>query len=79
MCNSKYILIYIYIYKIKVLSVHWSKSRQIFVAHVLSKVMNENTHNKIQVCLSVCFHGFREKLLTINVKTADGIIIKFHI
>ena len=44
----------IYIYKIKVLSVHWSKSRQILVAHVASKVMNENTLNKIPVWLSVC-------------------------
>ena len=39
--------------EIKVLSVHWSKSRHILVAHV-SNVMNENTLNKIPVCLSVC-------------------------
>ena len=39
----------------KVLSVHWSKSRHILVAHVSNKVMNENTLNKIPVvCLSVC-------------------------
>ena len=44
----------IYIYKIKVLSVHWNESRQILVAHVSSKVMNENTRKKISVCLSVC-------------------------
>ena len=44
----------IYIYKIKVLSVHWSKSRHTLVAHVSNKVMNENTLNKIPVCLSVC-------------------------
>ena len=34
------------VYKIRLLSVHWSKSRQILVAHVSSKVMNENTLNK---------------------------------
>ena len=68
-----------YIYKIKVLSVHWSKSRHILVAHVSNKVMNENTLNKMPVCLSVCFRGFREKLFTIHVKTAEGIIMKFHI
>ena len=68
-----------YINKIKVLSVHWSKSRQILVAHVSNKVMNENTLNKIPVCLSVCLRGFREKFLTIHVKMAEGIIIKFHI
>ena len=67
------------IYKIKVLFVHWSKSRQILVAHVSSKVMNENTLNKIPVCLSVCLRGFRENLLTIQVKTAEGNIMKFHI
>ena len=39
------------IYKIKVLSVHWSKSRHILVAHVSNKVMNENTLNKIPVCM----------------------------
>ena len=61
------------------MSVHWSKSRHILVAHVSNKVMNENTLNKIPVCLSVCFHGFREKLLTIHLKTAAGIIMKFHI
>ena len=44
----------IYIYKIKVLSVHWSKSRHILVAHVSNKVMNENTPNESPVCLSVC-------------------------
>ena len=48
MCKS------IYIYKIKVLSVHWSKSRHILVAHVSNKFMNENTLNKIPVCLYVC-------------------------
>ena len=64
---------------IKVFSVHWSKSRHILVAHVSNKVMNENTLNKIPVCLSVCFRGFREKLFTINLKTAAGIIMKFHI
>ena len=73
----------IYIYKIKVLSVNWSKSRHILVAHVSSKVMNENTLNKIpvclSVCLSVCFRGFREKLFTSHLKTAAGIIMKFHI
>ena len=69
----------IYIYKIKVLSVHWSKSRHILVALVSNKVMNENTLIKIPVCLSVCFRGFREKLLTIHLKTAAGIIMKFHI
>ena len=31
------------------------------------------------VYLSVCFRGFREKLLTIHLKTAAGIILKFHI
>ena len=72
-------IIVIYIDKIKVLSVHWSKSRQILVAHLSSKVMNENTPNKISVCLPVCLRGFREKLLTIHVKTAEGIIMKFHI
>ena len=41
--------------------------------------MNENTLNKIPVCLYVCLRGFRDKLLTIHVKTADGIIMKFHI
>ena len=71
--------IIIYIYKIKVLSVHWSKSRQILVAYVSSKVVDENTLNKMQVCLSVWFYGFREKLLTIHSKTAEGIIMKFHI
>ena len=74
---------YIYIYKIKVFSVHWSKSRHILVAHVSNKVMNENTPNKIpvclSVCLSVCFRGFREKLFTIHLKTAAGIIMKFDI
>ena len=69
----------IYIYKIKVLSVHWSKSRHILVAHVSNKVMNENTLNKFPVCLSVCFRGLREKLLTIHLKMAAGIIMKFHI
>ena len=59
---------YLYMYKIKVLSVHWSKSCHILVAHVSSKVMNENTLNKIPVCLLVCLRGFREKLLTIHVK-----------
>ena len=29
--------------------------------------------------LSVCLCGFRKKLLTIHVKTAEGIIMKFHI
>ena len=29
--------------------------------------------------LSVCLRGFREKLLTIHLKTASGIIMKFHI
>ena len=48
------IYLYLYIYKIKVLSVHWSKSRHILVAHVSKKVMNENTPNKIPVCLYVC-------------------------
>ena len=73
----------IYIYKIKVLSVHWSKSRHSLVAHVSNKVINENTLNKIpvclHVCLSVCFRGFREKSLTIHFKTAAGINMKFHI
>ena len=41
--------------------------------------MNENTPNKIPVCLYVCLRGFRDKLLTIHVKTADGIIMKVHI
>ena len=72
-------MIYIYIYKIKVLSVHWSKSCHILVAHVPNKAMNENTLNKFSVCLSVCFRGFREKLLTIHLKTAAGIVMKFHI
>ena len=61
------------------MSVHSSKSRQILVAHVSSKVANENTPNKIPVGLSVCLRGFSEKLHTIHVKTAEGIIIKFHI
>ena len=81
-----YIVIYItindsriYIYKIKVLSVHWSKSRHILVAHVSNKVMNENTLNEIPVSLSVCFRGFREKLFTIHLITAAGINMKFHI
>ena len=56
--------------KIKVLSVHWSKSRQILVAHVSSKVMNANTLNKIPICMYVCLHGIRKKLLTIHLKTA---------
>ena len=63
----------IYIYKIKV----WSKSRRILVARVSSKVMKEN--NKIPVCLYVCLRSFREKLLTIRVKTTEEIIMKFHI
>ena len=41
--------------------------------------MNENTLNKISVCMYVCLRGFREKLLTIHVKTAQGIIMKFQI
>ena len=44
-----------------------------------SKVMNENTPNEIPVCLYECLRGFREKLLTIHVKTAEEIIMKFHI
>ena len=44
---------YLFIYKIK-MSVHWSKSRQMLVAHFSSKVMNENTLNKIPVYVSVC-------------------------
>ena len=39
------------IYKIKVLSVYWFKSRRILIAQVSSKVMNENTLNKIHVCM----------------------------
>ena len=73
------IIIYLSIYKIKVLSVHWSKSRHILVAHVSNKVMNENSLNKIPVCLYVCFRGFREKWLTIHLKTAAGTVMKFHI
>ena len=46
--------VYLYIYIIKVLSVHWSKSRQILIALVSSKVMNENILKKILVCLYVC-------------------------
>ena len=65
----------IYMYKIKVLSVHWSKSRHILVAHVSNKVMNENTLDKIPVCMSVCFRGFREKLLTIHFYILLFIII----
>ena len=37
-----------------VLSVHWSTSTQILFVHVSSKVMNENSLNKIPVCSSVC-------------------------
>ena len=37
--------------------------------------MNENTLNKIPARLSVCLRGLREKLLTIQVKTAEEIII----
>ena len=70
--------VYLYIYKIKVLSIHWYKSRHILVAHVLNKVMNENNPQQ-NSCLSVCFRGFREKLLTIHLKTAAGIVMKFHI
>ena len=33
----------------------------------------------LPVCLSVCFRGFREKSLTIHLKTASGIVMKFHI
>ena len=54
MCTKNYFQNNISIYKIKVLSVHWSKSRHILVAHVSNKVMNENTLNKIPVCMSVC-------------------------
>ena len=63
------------------MSVHWSKSRHILVAHVSNKVMNENTlkNSYLSVCLSVCFRGFRKKSLTIHLKTATGIVIKFHI
>ena len=75
----------LYICKIKVLSVHWSKSRQILVAHVSSKAMIENTFNKIPVCLSVymcmyvCSVVSAQILITIYVKTDKGIIMKFHI
>ena len=48
--------IFFNIYKIKVLFVHWSKSGQILVAHDSSKVMNENTLNKIPVCVYVCMY-----------------------
>ena len=52
--NQEFILKYLCnVYKIKVLSVHWSKSRQISVAHVSSKVLNENTLNKIPLCMTV--------------------------
>ena len=37
-----------------VLSVYWFKSRQSLVPHASSKVMNENTLNKIPVCMYVC-------------------------
>ena len=33
----------------------------------------------LSVCLSVCFRGFRKKSLTIHLKTAAGIVMKFHI
>ena len=52
------LLCVISIYKIKVLSVHWSKSRQILVAHVSSKVMNENTLKHIPVCMYVCMFAW---------------------
>ena len=67
-------MLLIYIYKIKVLSVHWSKSRQILVSHVSSKITNENTLNKIPIIMFVWF----PRKVTIHVKTAEGIIMKFH-
>ena len=36
-------------------------------------------HPQQNPCMSVCLCGFREKLLTIHVKTAQGIIMKFNI
>ena len=51
-----FIYLFINIYKIKGLSVHWFKSPQILDAHVSSKVIKENTVYKIVfVCLSVIF------------------------
>ena len=69
----------LYIYIIKVLSIHWSKSRPIFVAHVSSKVMSDTPSTKfLSVCMYVSVVS-EQKLLTIHVKTAEGIIMKFHI
>ena len=74
----------LYIHIIKVLFEHSSKSRQLLVAHLSSKVMIENTLNKIPVCLyvcmyglSVCLRGFLEKLLTIHVKRLKGLLWNF--
>ena len=33
----------------------------------------------LSVCINVCMCDFGEKLLTIHVKTAEGIIMKLHI
>ena len=50
---------YLYIYKIKVLSVHWPIPRQILVAHVSSNVMKTPSAKFLSVCMYmyVCLRG----------------------
>ena len=65
--------------KVKVLSVHWSKSRQSLVVHDSSKVINENTLNKIPVFLCICLFAWFPRKVAHDSRKSEGIIMRSHI